>query len=233
MPDNQDWQQAIRTRFLSLNVLRLMSTQFIFHCDYINSRMKCFNNELEETAKNFGTFSHEQAFVDKLNMLKQVDLMLTELLLLINEYFKKMLLLTITSDIIVLVVDIYWIYGGFIYGNNPTFLRMLINILLTMKFNRILNIAESSLCPHGKVVAILMVFASCGSLEAEKSKSVGFIHLLTSESPTFVHSKRRYLLQKLHTLHYQFDGDRFFYVNYGTLIGVSLTNLRIFNTMFS
>lgn len=79
--------------------------------------------ELEETVTTFGTMSNEKKNYQKLNLLKTLDLMLIELSLLIREYFKKVLLFSITFDIIVLVVDIYWIYGGFIYGDNPTFLR--------------------------------------------------------------------------------------------------------------
>lgn len=85
--------------------------------------------------------------------------------------------------------------------------------------------SESSLCPIGKVVTILMVFGTCGELQAEKSKSIGYLHILNSNSMAIVHSKRRYLLQKLHTLPYQFDGNRFFYVNNETLIGVRSSHL--------
>lgn len=77
------------------------------------------------------------------------------------------------------------------------------------------------MCPIGKIVTMLVVFASCGELQAEKAKTPGFIHLLRFDSIRFMNSKRRYLLQKLHTISYQFDGDRFFYINYQTLIAVS------------
>lgn len=95
----------------------------MFYCDYICSRYKCFNYELEQTTRKIEASSNEQEVLEKLDSLKLLDLELTELLLLTRVYFKKMLLLTITSDVIVMVVDIYWIYGGFIYGDNPFFLR--------------------------------------------------------------------------------------------------------------
>lgn len=120
-PGNISWQNAIRTRVISLNVLRLMSSQFIFYCDYITSRIACFNHELEKIADN--TNLDEKEFLEKLQFLKALDLKLIELSLLVNEYFKWMLLLNIASDLIIVVIDIYWIYGGFLFGDNPYFLR--------------------------------------------------------------------------------------------------------------
>lgn len=120
-PGNILWQNAIRTRVISLNVLRLMSSQFIFYCDYFTSRMTCFNNELKKISNNKKIDENE--FLEKLQFLKALDLKLTELLLLVNEYFKWMLLLNIASDLIIVVIDIYWIYGGFLFGDNPYFLR--------------------------------------------------------------------------------------------------------------
>lgn len=120
-PGNISWQNAIRTRVISLNVLRLMSSQFIFYCDYVTSRMSCFNYELEKISKNGHRDGNE--FLEKLQALKELDLKLVELTLLIQEYFRWMLLLNISSDLIVVVIDIYWIYGGFMFGDNPFFLR--------------------------------------------------------------------------------------------------------------
>lgn len=120
-PGNINWQNAIRTRVISLNILRLMSSQFIFYCDYINSRMRCFNFELEKISKNKNLDENE--FLEKLQLLKTLDLKLIEMTLLVNKYFKWMLVLNISSDLIIVVIDIYWIYGGFLFGDNPYFLR--------------------------------------------------------------------------------------------------------------
>lgn len=120
-PGNISWQNAIRTRVISLNVLRLMSSQFIFYCDYVTSRLICFNHELEKIAKSKNLDENE--FLEKLQSLKGLDLKLIELSMLVNEYFKWMLLLNIASDLIIVVIDIYWIYGGFLFGDNPYFLR--------------------------------------------------------------------------------------------------------------
>lgn len=121
---NPSWHGAIRSRVISLNALRLMETQFIFYCDYITSCYICFNKELEETPKKFKMFKTETEFLRNFKSLKTLDLKLTEFLLHVRDYFKWMLLLIIATDIIIIVIDIYWIYGGFIYGDNPYFLRM-------------------------------------------------------------------------------------------------------------
>lgn len=74
--------------------------------------------------------------------------------------------------------------------------------------------------PFGKVITMLLLFYACGNVQAEKEKSTGFIYLLDTNSIPFAESKRFFLLQKLHTVPYQFDGYGFFNVNYVTLIGV-------------
>ena len=129
LPRNESWQNAIRTRVISLNILRLISTQFIFHCDYVNSRIRCFNNEVEDAAKNCK--QSKEKFLAKLRALKVLDLKFIELLLLIREYFKWFLLLNISCDIIIIVIDIYWIYGGLMFGNNPFFIRKPLNNLFS------------------------------------------------------------------------------------------------------
>lgn len=71
---------------------------------------------------------------------------------------------------------------------------------------------------------MLLLFHACGNFQAEKEKSTGFIYLLETNSISYAESKRYFLLQKIHTVPYQFDGYGFFHVNYGTLIGVKLHN---------
>lgn len=136
LPGNVGWQQAIRTRVFSLNVLRLMSTQFIFYCDFLSSRMQCFNFELNKTAENSESLTTGIEITIKLQSLKKLDLKLIELSLMIRNYFKTMLWLNITADIIIVVIDIYWIYGGFVYGDNPYFLRKYKTL---RKYNKSLN----------------------------------------------------------------------------------------------
>lgn len=123
LPGNIAWHDALKTRVISANVFRLMNTQFIYYCNYLTSRISFFNNELEITAKNSEKSQNEKGFSEKLNLLKVLDMKLMELSLLVREYFKLMLMLTTTVDLIVIVISIYWIYGGFIFGNNPYFTR--------------------------------------------------------------------------------------------------------------
>lgn len=86
--------------------------------------MKFFNCQIEETAKTFTTAHNDEKELEKkLISLKTLDLKLVELSVLIGEYFKWFLLLNISADLIVITIDFYWIYGGFIYGDNPYFLR--------------------------------------------------------------------------------------------------------------
>lgn len=220
------WHEAIRSRVISLNVLRLMESQFMFYCDHITSFYACFNRELEETPRKSEQFKTEDEFIRRIKFLHSIDLKLTRFLLLVRNYFKWMLLLIISTDIIIIVIDIYWIYGGFIYGDNPFFLRKpgkhfdeLINTHIYLSIYPI----ESSLTPFGKVLAMLLVFNSSGNLQNEKEKSTGFIYLLDVKSVSYAESKRLFLLQKIHTVPYQFDGNNFFNVNYKTLIAVRMT----------
>lgn len=60
----------------------------------------------------------------KMKSLKTLDLNLIKFSILVRDYFQWMLFLIITTDIIVITMDIYWIYGGFMYGN-PFFKREL------------------------------------------------------------------------------------------------------------
>lgn len=111
-----------------------METQFIFYCDYINSFYICFNKELEETPKKSQKFKTETEFIQNIKTLKTLDLKLTGFLLHVRDYFKWMLLLIIATDIVIIVIDIYWIYGGFIYGDNPYFLRENFFLLVINQF---------------------------------------------------------------------------------------------------
>lgn len=62
-----------------------------------------------------------------IELCKDIDLKLTKLCSLINKYFGLMLLLNVTYDCMITIVDIYWIYGGLLYGDNPNFLREYMN----------------------------------------------------------------------------------------------------------
>lgn len=189
--------------------------------------MKCFNHELETTAEKCRLSFDEKKLKAKINQLKGLDLKFIEFFQLVRDYFKWFLLLNITADLIVLTIDIYWIYGGFIYGDNPYFLRKLINQTNESELI-IFCCSESCSLPCGKVLAMILVFNSCSNIQAEKEKTPGLICLLASPSTELGDSKRRYLLQKIHTARLQFDGNGFFIINYGTLVSVSVSKtLRV------
>lgn len=199
----------------------------MFYCDFISSRMKCFNYELHETSKKPSSVCNQKKLGAKLNYLKIMDLKFTELSHLVRNYFKWFLLLNISADLIILTIDIYWIYGGFIYGDNPYFLRKSHIRINEINWLNIFHSSESSLLPCGKVIALILVFSSCSNIQAEKQISPGLICLLKSPTTALADSKRRFLLQKIHTAGCQFDGNGFFIINYNTLVSVSIRILKL------
>ncbi|CRK94384.1 CLUMA_CG007893, isoform A [Clunio marinus] len=201
-PGNPLWMIAIRTRAISLNILRLMSTQFMFYCDYLTSRFVIFNKECEKIIKTSDQFGTEIEILQKIQLLKALDLKMMTLLHCFQKYFKTMLMLNITADVVAIVIAIYWIYGGLTYGN-PFEL-------------------QSDLVPCAKMIALYLVFHSGSSLLAERRKTATYIYLIKSKSLKFAVIKRHFLLQKLHTDGevFEFHGNGFFYVNFQTLVGV-------------
>lgn len=187
--------------------------------------MRFFNCQIEETAKIFTTVHNDEKELEKkLIFLKTLDLKLVELSVRVGEYFKWFLLLNISADIIVITIDVYWIYGGFMFGDNPYFLRKFCLAKARTNAHKTFNdriFLESSLTPCGKTIALILIFAAGSSVKAEKEKSPAHIFQLYSKSQSAVNSKRRFLLQKLHTIQYQLNGNGFFFINYGTLVGVS------------
>lgn len=66
----------------------------------------------------------EMTMKRNLKKVKAFDLDIAKIIQLSRDYFKWMLLLNLTGDVIYIIVDFYWIYGGFIFGNNPNFARV-------------------------------------------------------------------------------------------------------------
>lgn len=93
-----------------------MTSQFIFYCDYAGSRYEVLDSLIVQPKK-------ENQTAQLIEQCKEIDLKLTRLCSLINKYFGLMLLLNVTTDCMIIIVDIYWIYGGLLYGDNPNFLR--------------------------------------------------------------------------------------------------------------
>jgi hypothetical protein len=122
------WHLAIKTRLYSLNMNRLVYIYFIFHCDYISGRLELLNHlRMKILTKNE---DDETAMHRNLKTVKAFDLDIAKIIQLSREYFKWMLLLNLTGDVIYIIVDFYWIYGGFIFGNNPNFARVSSNVKL-------------------------------------------------------------------------------------------------------
>lgn len=71
---------------------------------------------------------NENETLKNLATIKTLDSDMTRFIMLFRDYFKWMLLLNITSDVINLIVDFYWIYAGLTFGNNPNFARTLFGL---------------------------------------------------------------------------------------------------------
>jgi hypothetical protein len=93
------------------------------------------------------------------------------------------------------------------------------------------SLPESLILPTAKIITVTLVFSSASSVKAEKEKTPGLVYNLNSDNIDVIASKRRYLLQKFHTVPYQFDGLGFFFVNHETLVDVKakLEEFRIAN----
>ena len=116
------WHIAIKTRLFALNMNRLVYIYFIFNCDYISGRLEILNHlRLKVLKQNEGNELEVQKNMKK---VKTFDLDIAKIIQLSREYFKWMLLTNLTGDVLYIIVDFYWIYGGFIFGNNPNFARV-------------------------------------------------------------------------------------------------------------
>jgi hypothetical protein len=98
-----------------------MIIQFIYFCDYTSSRIKVLNSLRMKILTTDDT--SESKIANNLRKMKSLDLEIARLIQLTREYFKWMLLLTITLDVACITIDIYWIYGGLTFTNNPNFAR--------------------------------------------------------------------------------------------------------------
>ncbi|KAL7044175.1 hypothetical protein ACKWTF_001814 [Chironomus riparius] len=179
---------------------RLMFIYFIFYCDYISGRLEILNHLRLKVLKQNET--NELEVQKNMKKVKTFDLDIAKIIQLSRELFKWMLLLNLTGDVIYIIVDSYWIYGGFIFGNNP-------------------NFAQSCSCPWGKIVSIIVLFYSCNEIQIQRDNSLAEIFEWKSEFDSVTHSKRRFFLQHIHCSKFLFDANGFFYINYGVLIGMA------------
>jgi hypothetical protein len=79
---------------------------------------------------------------------------------------------------------------------------------------------ESSMKPCPKLLTLIILFISSGYTQSQREQVIGHIYEMKTYHVSIAESKRRLLLQKLHTIQPQFNGFGFFIINYSTLIGV-------------
>lgn len=99
-----EWMKSIRARLISSNMNRWLGIQFIFYCDYLGSRFEYFNIIKADIFEN--SHESEKEFLRKLKLMKVIDVELVKLVQLIQAYFKWMLLLIITLDVIDITINV-------------------------------------------------------------------------------------------------------------------------------
>lgn len=92
-----------RARLFSVDMMRWIEIQFIFFCDYLGSQFEFFNIIKADVFENC---SVERDFQRKLKEVRIIDIKLVKLIQLVREYFKWMLLLIITNDVINITIDV-------------------------------------------------------------------------------------------------------------------------------
>lgn len=123
-PGNLDWRNSWIARLFSNNALRMCDTLYIYYCDYLSSRLSFFNEELNKmSSETNNPKQFEWPFLKKLKVLKAIDLKLYQLSNDIRDYFKYFLLANISSYIMIIVIDVYWIYASLLFQSNPYDLR--------------------------------------------------------------------------------------------------------------
>lgn len=83
---------------------RWLGLQFIFYCDYLSSRFDFF--DLIEPEVFQTDHESEKEIKSKLKTLKRIEGEFARLIQMLREYFKWMLLLSITSDVIDITIDV-------------------------------------------------------------------------------------------------------------------------------
>lgn len=129
-PGNLDWRNSWAARLFSNNALRMCDSLYLYYCDYLSSRLSLFNQELSRMSiemQNQKQF--EFPFLNKLKVLKAIDLKIFQLSNDIRDYFKYFLLANISSYIMIIVIDVYWIYASLLFRSNPYDLREFQNYL--------------------------------------------------------------------------------------------------------
>lgn len=102
--------------------------------------------------------------------------------------------------------------------------------------NNFLFLTESCLCPVPKIISMLVLFYSCDSMQKQRDNLLTAVYNWKTNYTSVAHGKRRFLLQHFHSSKFMLDANKFFYINYSSLIGVKkrkLINVVILSIHFS
>ncbi|CAO1324050.1 unnamed protein product [Diamesa serratosioi] len=203
-PGNLDWRNSWAARLFSNNALRMADTLYLYYCDYLSSRLSLFNQELGRMSSEKQNLKQlEWPFMNKLKVLKAIDLKIYKLSNDIRAYFKHFLLANISSYIMIIVIDVYWIYASLLFRSNPYSL-------------------QSYFCPWQKVASICLLFLSAQNIQNEVDQISGGLHAIKTDNLKIYKSIRNFSLQKLHT-QIMMDAFGFFYLNFSALVGIADT----------
>ncbi|CAO1362498.1 unnamed protein product [Diamesa tonsa] len=212
-PGNLDWRNSWAARLFSNNALRMCDSLYLYYCDHLSSRLSLFNQELSRMSLE-KQYQFEWPFLNKLKVLKAIDLKIYQLSNDIRDYFKYFLLANISSYIMIIVIDVYWIYASLLFRSNPYDL-------------------QSYFCPWQKVASICLLFLSAQNIQNEVDQISGGLHAIKTDNLKIYKSLRHFSLQKLHT-QIMMDACGFFYLNFGSLVGIAdtISNYMVYFCQF-
>lgn len=125
-----EWQQNWIARIFSFNAIRMASMQYILWTDYLASRaaiicaeMKCLEEHTQDMQLSP---KFDRYLFTKMEQCKMLHRLLWQLSQNLNKRFEFFILTTITNLFLSITVDLYWIYGNFVFGGNPYALRKLL-----------------------------------------------------------------------------------------------------------
>lgn len=124
---NPDWLRAWLARIFSYAYTRLAISHCFFILGYVSTRLSVINAELLSLGE-YSKINHLNAVYDpvlfkKLMFLKGIYRDLWRICDLHTERHSFFIIGSITSFIICLTVDFYWMYANLYYGGNPFMLR--------------------------------------------------------------------------------------------------------------
>lgn len=124
---NPDWTRAWLARIFSYAYTRLAISHCVFMVGYVSTRLSVLNTELLSLG-DYSKIKRLNAIYDpimfkKLKYLKGIYGDLWRILDLHTQRHSWFIIGSITSFIICLTVDFYWMYANLYYGGNPYILR--------------------------------------------------------------------------------------------------------------